>query len=418
MQPSDKIQAFETKLLELHAENESIQARADSEGRELSGTEIASIDRNSAEFAGIRARLTVEKDGAALAAPAPTYTSPTPLPGVVASSQTRLPAYRGATGSAGAGDFKAFAEFARTGRIQAATSMTVGTTADGGALVPTLVSDQIREVQAQQGAIRGLAQVMQLPQAVQVPIATTLPGAAWVGESDSRANQTVPVLATTTLPGGALSSVVSMTTFLVNDSSWSLESYIIGAMGRQFGLTESNAFLNGTGTSNQVKGILAYTQAATADASRAWGTVEKLHTGTSAGGVTPDFILDLSIRLNPAYRKNAVVIMAPSTYSTLLKVKASTAGSYLLDGAASASGLPSIWGMPVHLDPFVPVIAASSASVIVGDIRAAYTIQDIGAQTILRDPYTVKGSVLWWSERRLVAGLVDSNAVKIGVCAV
>ena len=344
-------------------------------------------------------------------------TAPSPVGGYY--NATPLPGRFGAASStAGVGDFRAFADFVRSGRIMNATTMTIGTADDGGNTVPTVVSNQIREVQSDQGAIRKLATVMQVSQPVEVPIATTLPGAQWRTETGTREDQTVPVVKTATLPGGALSSVITVSTFLANDSSWNMESYITGAIGRSFGITEGESFLNGAGTNGEVAGILNSTLAATADSSRTWGQLEKLHSGTSGAGVTADFLLALSIKLNPAYRKNAAFVMHPATYSTLLQVKASTSGNYLLDGASSASGLPTAWGLPIFLDVNVPVAGASSASILCGDFRSGYCIQDVGAMSVVRDPYTSKGNIKIWCESRLYAGVVDSNAIKVGVLAV
>lgn len=60
----------------------------------------------------------------------------------------------------------------------------------------------------------------------------------------------------------------------------------------------------------------------------------------------------------------------------------------------------------------------SSASILCGDFRSAYCIQDVGQMSILRDPYTSKGNLKIRCESRLYAGVVDSNAIKVGVLAV
>ncbi len=105
---------------------------------------------------------------------------------------------------------------------------------------------------------------------------------------------------TAELPGGAMSSVIPISDYLMNDSAWNMEQYVTGAIGCSFGVTEAAASISGTGPNGQVAGILSYTLAATADSSRTRGRLEKLHGGTSGGGITPDFLLALSVRLNPA----------------------------------------------------------------------------------------------------------------------
>ena len=399
-----QVQTLQERLVQLSQKAGEIQAKADAECRGLTRVEQSEIDSNLSAFDETKARLATEMMNAEISRPRPRKTGPEAV-------TTRF-------GSTGA-EFKAFGDFVKSGaRIMNATSMTVGGGADDGAgTVPTVVSNQIREVQKDFGAVRQLANVMQTAQPVQVPIATTLPGAQWRVEGNTREGQTVPVVKTATLAGGALSSVITVSNWLVNDSAWNMEQYITGAIARAFGITEAAAFLNGTGADGQVKGILQYDLAATADASRAYGTLEKLHTGSTSGGVTADFLLSLSVKLDPSYRKNAVVILNPATYASLLSEKATGGGGYILTAGSSAGFLPPLWGMPVFLDVNMPVEAENAPAAIVADLRAGYTIQDVGPMSTVRDPYTSKGNILLWCESRLYAGVVDSNAIKVGYCA-
>lgn len=411
-----KIRQLRSRLGEIHAQADTIVRMAEREKRSLTEMESAKVNELTREFKSIEASIGVEEASAVVNASQGRIVAPyTPGASPFNPTNTSRP------GSSEEG--QSFAVWAMTGRGLAtstrnASSMTIaGGTDDGAATVPTIVSNQLREIQADQGAIRRLANVMGVGQPVELPIATSLPGAEWRTETDTRQDQTVPVVKRATLPGGHLSSIIPISTDLLNDSAWNMEAYIISAIGRAIGLTEAAGFLSGTGADGQVKGILSHTLAATADSSRAYGTLEKLHTGSSGAGLTPDFLMALSVKLNPAYRKNASYVMHPATYSSLLQTKAATSGNYLLNASASGTGLPSIWGLPVHLDVNVPVIAADAAAVLCGDFRAGYTIEDIGAMKVVRDPYTAKGFVKVWVETRLLAGVVDSNAIKVGVAS-
>ena len=397
---SQQIQQLQEKILTLSEKAAAIQARADGAKRGLTQVESADIGSILAEFEDTQSRLSVARIQAGATEPLPRKTGP------------------GAITNAAGPEFKAFGDYIRTGKLTNAASMTIaGGSDDGAATVPTHVSGQIREVAAAQGAIRGLATVMQVPTPVELPIATTLPGAQWLVETDTRDDQVVPVIKTTSLPGGSMSSVVPVSTYLSNDTAWPLDTFITGAIGRAFGVTEAAAFLNGTGEDGQVKGILDYTLAATADGSRAWGSLEKLATGTSGSGIDADFILTLSLKLDPSYRKNAAVVMHPATYANVLTEKASGAGGYLLNAASVGAFLPPVWGMPVFLDANMPIQGADSASVLVGDFRAGYVIQDVGAMSIVRDPYAKYGFVKVWCEQRIRAGVLDFNAIKVGACS-
>ena len=68
--------------------------------------------------------------------------------------------------------------------------------------------------------------------------------------------------------------------FLLEDSAYNVERFIIDEVGKSFGVSEGAAFISGSGT-NRPKEILTYTLAATGDDTRAFGQIEKLHSGTS-----------------------------------------------------------------------------------------------------------------------------------------
>ena len=61
----------------------------------------------------------------------------------------------------------------------------------------------------------------------------------------------------------------------------------------------------------------------------------------------------------------------------------------------------------------MPVPAASSLSVAVGDFKRAYTIVDrVGIRT-LRDPFTAKPFVRFYTTRRVGGKVVNTDAIKL-----
>ena len=69
-------------------------------------------------------------------------------------------------------------------------------------------------------------------------------------------------------------------------------------------------------------------------------------------------------------------------------------------------------GYPVNIDQYVPALATDSLSLAFGDFREAFTIVDrVGIRT-LRDPYTAKPYVVFYSTKRTGSGAVNFEAVK------
>ena len=58
-------------------------------------------------------------------------------------------------------------------------------------------------------------------------------------------------------------------------------------------------------------------------------------------------------------------------------------------------------------------MAADSLSVAFGNWRRGYTIVDRIGMSMLRDPYTDKGNVLFYGTKRVGGAVIDSDAIKI-----
>jgi HK97 family phage major capsid protein len=71
-----------------------------------------------------------------------------------------------------------------------------------------------------------------------------------------------------------------------------------------------------------------------------------------------------------------------------------------------------LMGYPVRVDEYMPTLATGSLSLAFGDFRQAYTIVDrLGVRT-LRDPYTAKPYVVFYSTKRTGGGAMNYEAVK------
>jgi HK97 family phage major capsid protein len=67
----------------------------------------------------------------------------------------------------------------------------------------------------------------------------------------------------------------------------------------------------------------------------------------------------------------------------------------------------------VYLAADMPVAAIGSLSVAVGDFQAAYQIVDRRGIRILRDPFTEKPFVKFYSTKRVGGEVVDFDAIKL-----
>jgi len=307
-----------------------------------------------------------------------------------------------------------FSSFLRTG-INA--SMTVGSDPDGGYLAPPQIANEIVLIGAEQGAIRSLARGFR-PESgdFRLPVSPTLAGAGRSSEESTRGETTGPKLAEFHPPSGGLFANVPLTNFLLNDATFNVEAFVRESIGTQFGVTESADFVSGDGV-DKAFGFLSFPLAATPDATRPWGTIEKLHAGSTTAFDIDD-VIDLVAKLAPRYRKRCSLVMHPDTESYVRKLKASTSGDYYWQPAVAAGMPNTLLGIPTFIDVNMPTIASAAGVIAVADWQKFYGVMDVGPTMMLRDPYTNKGSVLFYTERRTGGGIIDFNAGKILVMSV
>jgi HK97 family phage major capsid protein len=123
-------------------------------------------------------------------------------------------------------------------------------------------------------------------------------------------------------------------------------------------------------------------------------------------------LFDLIYALKAGYRQNATWLMNRKTQAVLRKLK-DTTGNYLWAPPATAGGKASFMGFDLAEAEDMPDIAASSVSVAFGDFRRGYLVVDRTGVNVLRDPYTAKPYVLFYTTKRVGGGVQDFDAIKL-----
>jgi HK97 family phage major capsid protein len=146
------------------------------------------------------------------------------------------------------------------------------------------------------------------------------------------------------------------------------------------------------------------------------GTIEQVPTGVSGGfAAAPnggDVLIDALYGLKAQYRANATWFMNRVTTKAVRKIKDSD-GAYLWSPGIAAGQPASLLGYPIASFEDMPDPAADSLSIAVGDMRAAYQIVDrVGIRT-LRDPYTAKPYVGFYTTKRVGGDVVNFEALKL-----
>ena len=179
-----------------------------------------------------------------------------------------------------------------------------------------------------------------------------------------------------------------------------------------FAEQETAAFVNGNG-SNKPKGFLQETQVA--EGSWAWDKLGFLATGVSGGWPADDpsdKLIDLVYTLKAGYRQNASWVMNRKTQGAVRKFKDAD-GNYLWQPGVAAGAKATLLGFELVEAEDMPDIGAAATPVAFGDFRRGYLVVDRTGVNVLRDPYTAKPYVLFYTTKRVGGGVQDFDAIKL-----
>lgn len=310
----------------------------------------------------------------------------------------------------------AFMQFVRKGKddglgeLQAKALQTT-VDADGGYAVPEELDRTILELLRDESPMRQVCNQI----TVSTPDYKKLvnlggAGSGWVGENDARPATGTPTLAQIAAVMGEIYANPQATQTSLDDLFFNAEQWLQSEVAREFAEQEGAAFLLGNGA-NKPKGLLAYAMALTADDARPFGTLQSVKSGT-AGDFDADDLIKLVYTLRKGHRAGASWMLPNMTLFKVRTMKDSQ-GNYLWRPGIEAGQPSSLLGYGVVENEDMPAVAADARAVLFGDFKRAYTIVDRIGTRVLRDPYTNKPNVGFYTTKRVGGMLTDSNAVKV-----
>ena len=292
-------------------------------------------------------------------------------------------------------------------------ALSVGSDPDGGYLVPPETEAAVNRALSTLSPIRAIAGVRQVSGTVyKRPFAISGAAIGWVGETAARPQTSAPTLDSLVFQTMELYAMPAATQALLDDSAVNIDQWLAEEVRLAFAAQEGTAFVTGDGV-NKPKGFLAYTTVA--NTSWTWGNVGFI--GTGVVGDFPatnasDKLIDLMYAVKSGYRANAHFVMNRTTQSVIRKMKDGQ-GNYLWQPSATPGQPPMLMGFPVAESEDMPDIAANSLSIAFGDFQQGYLIVDRVGIRVLRDPYSAKPYVLFYTTKRVGGGIQDFNAIKL-----
>lgn len=236
----------------------------------------------------------------------------------------------------------------------------------------------------------------------------------WVGEVTSRTTTATPVVGKYQIHIGEIYALPTISQKLLDDADRDVAMWLEEKLSQKFSRAQNNAFAVGNGV-NKPFGITAYTTAATADSSRSWGVLEHIAAGASGAftGTTPqDKIYDMIYALKADYRQGATWVMPKAVLLLIRKFKDSQ-NNFIWQPSYVAGQPSTLGGYPVVESEDMPAVAANSLSAAFGNFKRGYAIVDRKGISTLRDPFTSKGNVIFYSTARVGGAVVDFEAIKL-----
>jgi HK97 family phage major capsid protein len=291
-------------------------------------------------------------------------------------------------------------------------ALSAGSGVDGGFVAPAEVEREILQRLAAISPMRALATVRTISAGTyRAAFSATGPASGWVGETAARPETATQVLSELVVPAMELYAMPSATQTILDDAMVDVDRWVADEVETVFAEQESTAFISGNGTT-QPRGVLSVP--VVADASWTWGNIGVLNSGAAgafAASNPSDVLIELIYALRTGYRQNGAFLMNRRVQSAIRRFK-DAAGNYIWSPPAGIGQPATLMNFPVAEAEAMPNLAANSVSVLFGDFRRGYLIVDRAGVRILRDPYSAKPYVLFYTTKRVGGAVQDFAAIK------
>jgi HK97 family phage major capsid protein len=277
------------------------------------------------------------------------------------------------------GEYKAFNDFLVSGKSEALAILTKDVNrsdiiTEGGALVPSMLFQEIIKNVTEMSPLRSLARVVQIDgKSIDLPTRTVLLSAGYEGETES-SGTSISKYGVETFTPYRQSVTVPVTHDQLMNSAFDFESEIMADIVEAFAKGEGNKFINGTGVKSP-EGILTNA-----------GVLAGAYTSAASGAISFDDLINLSGQMKSGYNGSYSFNRATNAFLRTLKA---TDGHYLWQLQAGGN-FNTLNGFGYVIDQELPNIAAGAIPVLFADFAKGYRIVDRTAMMMIRDDYTSK----------------------------
>ncbi len=284
--------------------------------------------------------------------------------------------------------------------------LSVDSDPQGGYWVTGEMSQQVITKVSETSPMRAIAMVETISSdALEIPEDIGEAAVGWTAETGVRSDTASPTIGVRRLPVHEIYAMPKATQQLLDDARVNIEEWLSSKIASKMAVTENTAFINGTGV-DQPRGVLTYPAGTTNP-----GQVQQINSG-SASALTTDGLRSLFYALKTPYIRNGRWIMGRATIEAISKLK-DGGGDYLWSPGLKEGEPQMLLGHPIDRMEDMPAVAANALAIAFGDWKQAYTIVDRAGVRVLRDPYSSKPFVLFYTTKRVGGDVTNFEAMVI-----
>lgn len=294
-------------------------------------------------------------------------------------------------------------------------TLSVGSDPDGGYFVTPDTSGRVVKKVYETSPIRQYADVQTIStDALEGIEDLGEAGVGYAGEHSTSGDTTTPQVGEWKIPVFDLDTEPKATQKLLDDAAVDIEAWLADKVAKKFGRFENREFA--TGSANKIRGFMGgYDTAADSGSGVTWGTIGHVVTGVDgdfAASVKGDKLIDLMGLLKDEYLVGAAWFTRRSVITAIRKFKDGQS-NYLWQPSFVAGVPETIMGYPVARMEDAPALATGSLSLAFGNLKEAYQVVDRQGIRVLRDPFTAKPYVKFYTTKRTGGGVVNFEAIKL-----
>jgi HK97 family phage major capsid protein len=301
-------------------------------------------------------------------------------------------------------EVKAFCQYARKGEkgmgAEEQKALVTDSDPDGGYLMPNNMANKIIQRLEEVSPVRELADVVSisLGDTMEFPAEDDTDfGGGWVSERGQRPETPAAKLRMIKVTAEELYANPFVSQKLLDDTAFNVEQWLIKRITRRLAKIEGAAFIKGDGI-GKPRGILV-----------APGVAEVLT--KDANLITADSLVDIFHDLPEEYAAMATWLLKRKTLGAIRLLKDGN-GVYVWQPGLQADKPGTLLGRPYREAIDMPDVAAGTYPVAFGDFAEGYQVLDRQGIRVLRDPFSSKPFIEFYTTKRTGGDVVNAAAIR------